>query len=158
MGTQVAVVEDSAIPGVGWKDITMPVTHLSLPVELLYMIGEKRKDPHDRPCHKYRAHSYGDFNAFLQVNCKLHEILNPTYTGELPVTLAGTTSCKVCAQQYLCRDCLANEEVKKCRACRRPRLFFTSKDFEYEGEYSDDEPNAKLDEGEAKQRLAAMNL
>jgi hypothetical protein len=57
----------------------------------------------------------------------------------------------MCAQQYLCRDCLENAEVKKCRAYRRPRLFFTSKDFEYEGEYSDDEADAKLEDGEAKQ-------
>jgi hypothetical protein len=41
MGTRVAVVEDSAmIPCVGYKDITLPVTHLSLPVELLDMVGE----------------------------------------------------------------------------------------------------------------------
>jgi hypothetical protein len=40
MGTRAAVVEDSAIPCVRWKDITMPVIHLSLPVELLYMVGE----------------------------------------------------------------------------------------------------------------------
>jgi hypothetical protein len=40
MRTRVAVVEDSAIPCVRWKDITMQVTHLSFPVELLYMVGE----------------------------------------------------------------------------------------------------------------------
>jgi hypothetical protein len=70
----------------------MPVTLLSLPVELILTVGENLRDAHDRPCRQYRDHSYGDFKAFLQVNCKIHEILNPTYTGELPVTLAGTTS------------------------------------------------------------------
>jgi hypothetical protein len=65
--------------------------------------------------------------------------------------LDGQRKCTACAQHYLCKDCLENEEVKKCRACHRPRLFFTSKDFEYEGEYSDDEADAKLEEGEAKQ-------
>jgi hypothetical protein len=47
MGMRVAVVEDSAIPCVGWKDITMSVTHLSIPVELLYMVGENLRDAHD---------------------------------------------------------------------------------------------------------------
>jgi hypothetical protein len=74
--------------------------HSSLtPRRAILTVGENLRGAHDRPCHQYRDHFYGDCNAFLQVNCKLHEILNPTYTGELPVTLADTTSCQVCAQQ-----------------------------------------------------------
>jgi hypothetical protein len=114
------------------------------------MMAVSRNDPD--------AHAESDPYVVSQVNCKPHEILNPTYTGQLPVTLPGTTSCQVCAQQYLRRDCLVNDEVKQCRACPRPRLFFISKDFEYEAEYSDDEANAKLDEGEAKLRAHVLGV
>jgi hypothetical protein len=54
-----------------------PVTLLSLPVELILQIGEDLRDAHDLPCRQYRNHAYGDFNAFLQINSKFHQILNP---------------------------------------------------------------------------------
>jgi hypothetical protein len=68
-----------------------PVTLLSLPVELIRTVGENLRDAHDRPCRQYRDHSYGDFNAFLQANCKLHEILNPILWKEATECPRNTT-------------------------------------------------------------------
>jgi hypothetical protein len=47
------------------------------------MMAVSRNDPD--------AHAESDRHVVSLVNCRPHEILNPTYTGELPVTLAATT-------------------------------------------------------------------
>jgi hypothetical protein len=69
----------------------MPVTLLSLTVELILSVGENLRDAHDRPCCQYRDHAYGDFNAFLQVNSKFHEILNPILRKEAAECPRNTT-------------------------------------------------------------------
>jgi hypothetical protein len=71
--------------------VTMPVTLLSLTVELILSVGENLRDAHNRPCRQYRDHSYGDFNAFLQVNSKFHEILNPILRKEAAECPRNTT-------------------------------------------------------------------
>jgi hypothetical protein len=62
------------------------VTLLSLPVELILTVGENLRDAHDLPCHQYRDHAYGDFNAFLQGSTRF----STPFFGKKPQSVPGT--------------------------------------------------------------------
>jgi ankyrin repeat protein len=65
---------------------------VSIPTELVWLIGDHLKDDHDSHCLRYHGElRYGDFNSLLQVSRELYNCLNPILWKEAAECPRNTT-------------------------------------------------------------------